>query len=125
MFFLDWYKEWVRIRDERRVCATCDYLKIQVEIERQFNRVLFEKLTNKSIAEITPEQYKPEPVIPKFTPWRVKKQMLEQEDARAYQIMKKREEELLSGVNLAPKEDPDVIALEKEMGLIEKGREDA
>lgn len=123
MFLLDWYRDFLRIREER-TCQNCEYLKTQIEIERQFNKVLFDKLTNKPSDIPVPVENK-ELIKPKFVPWRVKRQILEQEDARAAQVLKQREAELnrVQSDSLASENDPDVIALEKEMGLIEKERD--
>jgi hypothetical protein len=123
MWLLDWYRELREIR----TCQNCDYLKTQIEIERQFNKVLFDKLTNKPTDIPTPVQPVPDMIKPKFVPWRVRREMLENEDRRSAQVLKQRESELnrVQSDPIASKDDPDVIALEKEIGLIEKERENA
>lgn len=80
---------------EQLPCQSCEYLKQQIEIERQFNRVLFEKLTAPKIETEAPVR---EPVIPammpKHIPWRVQKQMLEADDRKAAAIKAQREKEI-------------------------------
>lgn len=120
MFLLNWYREWLEIRMERS-CQNCDYLKQQLEIERQFNKVLIDKLTNKPNESIPMTQPTAPVLPPKFIPWRARKQILEQEDARAAQVMRAKQQE----ISIAPADDPDVKALEQEMEIIEKERTDA
>jgi hypothetical protein len=134
MFLLDWYEKYLQLKQDYKICQTCDYLKNQLEIERQFNKVLMDKLTNKPEETIkTPER--PEPIVkPSFIPWRTRRQLLEAEDKRAAQVMQDKEKELQrakdvsgpsGGVQIAANDDPDVIALEKEMDIIAQEREDA
>jgi hypothetical protein len=134
MFLLDWYEKYLQLKQDYKICQTCDYLKNQLEIERQFNKVLMDKLTNKP-KTIPVQAERPEPIIkPSFIPWRTRRQLLEAEDRRAAQVMRDKEKELQrakdvsgpsGGVRIADKNDPDVIALEQEMDLIEKERENA
>jgi hypothetical protein len=134
MFLLDWYEKYLQLKQDYKVCQTCDYLKNQLEIERNFNKILMEKLT-KTPEPITMESKTPEPIVrPSFIPWRTRRQLLEAEDKRAAQVMQDKEKELQKakdvsgpsgGVQIAANDDPDVIALEKEMDIIAQEREDA
>ena len=105
------------------ICENCEYLKLQVEKLELKNEQLLQKLLHPNEPEVKIEVKPPEPLRPRHIPWRARRQMLEQEDARAAQIMRQREKEI--NAEVAPPDDPDVKALEKEMGLIEKERENA
>lgn len=133
MFLLNWYKVFLIIRRENdemklnlkreQVCENCEYLKNQIEIERQFNKVLFDKLTARPELEVPVQSSVPPIPMPKHIPWRVRQQQLEAESRRAAEIMRSKQNEIKeSGVQIAPDNDPDVIALEKEMGIVEKER---
>ena len=82
--------------ESKKVCQTCDYLKQQLEIERQFNKVLFEKLTNKPTESVPINEPVPPAQMPKHIPWRVQKQMLEADDRKAAIIKQQREKEIAS-----------------------------
>ncbi len=134
IFFLRWYAQWHQIQNEM-ICQNCEYLKNQIEIERQFNKVLFDKLTLVK-TETTPVPETVGPATPRFIPWRIRKQMLEAEDKVAAQKMRDKQEELarhvptvttngIDNVQVAPDDDPDVIALEKEMDLAATNRGDS
>lgn len=128
MFLLDWYREYLTIRAER-VCQNCEYLKTQLEIEQQFNKVLFEKLTKQpeSLPITVPETVVP---APKHIPWQVRRQILEGQDKIAAQKLREAQASMkspsggiIADTKVAPPDDPEVLALEKEMDLIAKERE--
>lgn len=108
-------------------CPTCEVLKHELETERQFNKVLFDKLTTP--ASVPETKVESEPLLkPRFMPWKVQRQMLEAEDRRANQVMKERQEQIakdISGPSGGIKFDPDISELEKEMDLAEKERNHA
>lgn len=88
-------------------CSTCEVLKEQLSIERQFNQVLLARVLDGNKPESPPavlEEYKP--IKPQFVPWRMRQQMLEAEDRKAAELMKKRANE--------------ISELEKELGVAEK-----
>lgn len=143
MFLLSWYNEFLSIRRENErlkielrkesICESCEYLKMQIAREQELNRELMEKLTDKPEPMVIAEP-KVQVPIPKFIPWKVRKQMLEAEDRRTAQVLKDKQNEMqqalrqtenpnIQGPVVAPDDDPDVIALEQEMDLISKERE--
>lgn len=148
MFLLRWYERFLQIRLEaeglrinlarERVCESCEYLKAEIEKKDQLVKELIDKLTDKPTETISTEQ-KQEPIVPRFTPWRVRRQMMEAEDRVRAQKMRENQELMQQAgikqaipsvainaqkeVTIAPADDPDVIALEKEMNLIAEQRE--
>ena len=106
----NWYREWIQIRKESRVCESCETLRHQLEVVNFEKKQLLDKLLN-------PE--KPEPVKepaliipPKGIPWAVRKQMLEQEDREKAKLMRE-----------APK-PVSLEELEKDFGFAAKEREE-
>lgn len=124
-------------KEEQKICQNCEYLKLQLEKIQELNKELIDKLTNKPETPVI-EQPKTEPIVPRFIPWRVRRQMLEAEDRVKAQKEREAAEALEqagitqkvqsvavnapSEVSVAPADDPDVIALEQEMDLIAKER---
>lgn len=92
-------------------CETCEVLRVQLDYERANNR----QLINSLIAQVTPEksviaQTTNTPVNIGPTPWRVRQQMLEEEDRAAAKI--KRDKELEQQANKLT-----TAELEKELGI--------
>jgi hypothetical protein len=86
-------------------CEACEVLKESLSVERQFNKVLLQKLLDKDklepLSEVRTEEIKP--VMPQFVPWRVRQQMFEAEDRKKAQLMRESAE--------------NVEKLEKELGI--------
>lgn len=83
-------EKWFNLEPVR--CNTCEVLRESLEIERQFNRVLFGKLMgNPPAAELREvEEVKPLRMTPnKFIPSAVRQQMMEQEDLKTLELMRK------------------------------------
>lgn len=122
MSFRDW---WHHLLDPHcelcHRCLNCEYLKEQLDIEKQFNKVLVDKLTIHSPESVPVQTEDKELIKPRFVPWRARRQMLEAEDARAAQVMKQKQQEIKTAI-IAPADDPDVKALEAEMEIIAKER---
>lgn len=123
MFLLNWYRELLQIRDER-VCQSCEYFKLQIESLQHRNEQLVRQLTQTDVPPVPVQTEAKEPIRPRFIPWRTRRQMLEQEDAKAAQVMRAKQKEIQTAT-VAPSDDPDVRALEAEMEIIEKERTDA
>ena len=86
------------------VCETCEILRFQLEESNRERKELLHKLLNKD--EPKPPVFSEDelkPVQSQFIPWRVKQQMLEQEDRRTMQLRKEKENE--------------ISQLEKELGV--------
>lgn len=120
-----WHRFWNPHCSHCNPCVSCEYLKIQIEKLQLKNDELLQGILKGMTNETKPllAEIPPELVKPKFVPWRVRRQMLEQEDAKAAQVMKQKITEINQTDKLAPPDDPDVIALEKELGVIEKERD--
>jgi hypothetical protein len=89
---------------EELPCDTCEVLREQLANSERERRELLNRLLEPSKPEppsTDPEELKP--IMPQFIPWRIRQQMLEQEDRRAAKIMKDRKAE--------------IEQLEKEMGI--------
>jgi len=86
-------------------CDSCEVLREQLSHSEQERRELLHKLLEKDKPESVPQTVQEEfkPITPQFTPWRVRQQMLENEDKRAAQLMRDRKKE--------------IDELEKEMGI--------
>ena len=76
-------------------CETCDILRMQLEKSDAERRDLLHRLLEKETPEppsTAPESYIP--VNPQHIPWRVRQQMLEQEDRAKAKIMRSHTEEI-------------------------------
>jgi hypothetical protein len=89
-------------------CNTCDLLRDLLERSELERKELMHKLLDRGVPEPAPslplEELKP--ITPQFIPWRVKREMLEQEDRRAAQLMRDKAKEI-----------QDISQLEKELGV--------
>lgn len=142
MFLLDWYKELLDIRRENErqrielhkeeTCESCEHLKLLLEKQQLLNQDLINKLTEKSVPEPVPAQV-PVDIKPRHIPWNVKRQILEADDRKAAALQRQAAEQLkvnitpkgvvVTETEVAPPDDPDVLALEREMDLIASERE--
>lgn len=104
-------------REEKKVCNSCDILKLelarlQLERDKLLDRILEKPVTvERTIA--------PEPstrILPKALPWAVRRQMLEAEDRERARLMKQAEKDN------AP--HADVKELERELDIAAETRED-
>lgn len=77
-------------------CNTCDVLRDQLEQSNVERRELLQKLLDRGVAEPAPSLVSEElkPITPQFIPWRVKQQMLEQEDAQKAKLMREKQKEI-------------------------------
>jgi hypothetical protein len=89
-------------------CTSCDILRDQLEKSEVERRELLHKLLDRGVAEPAPSLVSEElrPITPQFIPWRVKQQMLEQEDRRAAQLMRDKQKEI-----------KEITQLEQELGV--------
>jgi hypothetical protein len=60
-------------------CEACEVLKEALAVERQFNKVMFERLVPPARSDESNTFSNVEPKKP-FIPWRIKREMLEKED---------------------------------------------
>lgn len=143
MFLLNWYKELINIRleaeairinhEREKVCENCEYLKLQLEKAQLLNKELIDKLTKQETVNVVQEKV-PVDLKPRNIPWNVRRQILEADDRKAAGLRKQVTEQIKVNLNpqgviketeIAPTDDPDVIALEREMDIISKERENA
>lgn len=101
-------------QDLLEVCNSCETLKSQLEIANYEKKVLLDKLLQEPTIPLVSEA----PVEisrPKTLPWRVKRQLLEQEDRERARLMRE-----------APKPETiaaDIADLERELDVAELDRE--
>lgn len=85
-------------------CATCEVLHEQLANSERERRELLHRLLDKDRPEpLSTVSEEHVPIQPQFIPWRVRQQMLEQEDRAKARLMKDKEKEIES--------------LEKELGI--------
>jgi len=93
-------------------CPTCEVLRDQLAYSEKERRELLAQLLDKGKTEPPPEQKEEEfiPITPQHVPWRVRQQLMEQEDRKAAQLLKQSAQ--------------DIAALEQELGInkaVERG----
>jgi hypothetical protein len=120
MFLLNWYRQYLQLKSDFKpeppFCESCEVLKGQISI--------LNTERDKLLAKVLKE---PEPVIiqdnrvattpgPRMVPWKVRQQMLEQEDRQKAAAMRS-----------AAKPDSDdkkgIEVLEKELDIVSKERD--
>ncbi len=89
-----------------KICPTCEVYKTQLDIANQEKLTLLNKLTA-SPEPIVVESQPPQMTRPRYTPWRVKQQQLEDADRKVAERLRQN----------APKPSPEVEKIEKELGL--------
>lgn len=76
-------------------CATCEVLREQLAYSERERRELLAKILEKDKPESVIQPSEPDvPITPHFTPWRVRQQLLEQEDHKKAQLMRDKEKEI-------------------------------
>ena len=96
-----------------RVCQSCETLKMEMERLRIENTMLLSKILEEKVVETERKVAEPMKEMPRNVPWRVRQQMLEQEDRERAKLIKQ-----------APKPDNSIEDLEKELNIVERNRED-
>jgi len=98
--------ECVQEEEHKQVCESCETLKMQLSLANQREKELLSLLVQKNQPQSEPVTSNVElkPIMPRTVPWRVKREMLEEEDrnkARVLAQQKKLEDELNLEVNNA------------------------
>lgn len=112
MFFLiKWYEQW---REVRR-CESCETLREQLAIANGDRERLLKAIldANKPVAAVSEPETHSEtiaPILPKNVPWRVRREMLENEDRAKAEILRKKELEIKEATKSTEE-------LEKELGI--------
>lgn len=99
-------------RIEPLPCNTCEVLRGMLEQTNSEKKYLLEQLLKEPeiIQETSTEEFKPIKTT-KFTPWHVRRQILEAEDRKQAQIIKDKKKEMEEAAKLQ------VDKLEKELGV--------
>ena len=81
---------------EPKPCETCEVLRLQLDESNRERRELLHRLLDKDKPEppasVPTEELKP--ITPQYTPWRVRRQMLESEDRKTAQLMQDKKKEI-------------------------------
>jgi len=91
-----WHKlmyKWFGLSEEP--CETCEILRMQLAESNAERRDLLTRLLEKDKPIVVPEdktEYKP--ITPAYTPWRVRQQMLEAEDRKKMELLRKNADEV-------------------------------
>jgi len=77
-------------------CETCEVLRAQLDESNRERKDLLHRLLdgNKTEPLVPPSTEELKSIQPAFIPWRVKQQMLEQEDRRSAELMKQKVKEI-------------------------------
>ena len=109
MFLLDWYREFINIRLEARHCESCEILKQQLSIANQEIHKLMDRVLDKPEPTVKVEERR-EITMPRPITWKVRRQMLEQEDRERARVLRQ-----------APKPDSElnneIQEIEREMDI--------
>jgi hypothetical protein len=81
---------------EELPCNTCEVLRAQLDESNRERRELLNRLLEPSKSEPLPPVKEEElrSIQPAFIPWRVKQQILEQEDRKSAELMKQKVKEI-------------------------------
>ena len=76
-------------------CESCEILRMQLAESNAERKELLHRLLDKDKPEPPPlESEAPQSITPNFVPWRVRQQMLEQEDRQRAKLTRERELEI-------------------------------
>lgn len=78
----NWLREYLDIKREARFCESCETLKTQLSIANEEKKDLLDRLLNpiRTETEQTVDTRELKPIQTRDVAWRVRRQMLEQED---------------------------------------------
>src|SRR5262245_26507584 len=89
-------------------CETCEVLRSQLAEANRERRELLTRLLGPEPLIHQEEKTEPQPIIPQFVPWKVRQQMLEQEDKKRAQLMREKQNEM---------RETKISDLERELGV--------
>jgi len=86
--------KWFGLSD--KPCETCEVLRIQLAKSESERADLLSKLLAKDTPEPLQKQEAEEfkPIVPQYIPWRVRQQMLQEEDSKRAQLLKQSADEI-------------------------------
>jgi len=77
------------------LCLTCEVLRDQLDKSEGERKELLARLLEKDKPEpFVQANEEPKAITPQFTPWRVRQQLLEQEDRKKAQLMRDKSKEI-------------------------------
>jgi hypothetical protein len=128
MFLLEWYREFLSIKHENKVCESCETLRRELEIAHHEKQLLIDALNPKQV--VSNENTNVTQMRPKRVPWSVRRNELEIEARREAQLKARKNEEMSKPtvVTIPPIVAAETISieeLEKELGVVEEIRENA
>lgn len=87
-------------------CESCELLRLMLDESNRERKELLHRLLEPAKVESlqSTKEEEPIPITPQYTPWRVRQQLLEQEDRAKAKLMKERAR--------------DIDKLEKELGVV-------
>jgi hypothetical protein len=108
------FMKWFGLDEPR--CETCEILRDQLDESNKERKELLAKLLEKREPEPLPPTSKEElePIRPQQVPWRVRQQMLEQEDRKTAELMRAKARELRA---VTPAVTQNIGKLEEELGI--------
>jgi len=126
MFILNWYREWLELKREYkapRVCESCETLKISVDSLRQDNHRLLSRLLEQPNIPNEPATDNITPIKPRHTPWKVRQQMLEENDRHKAKLMREAPKPQSSEAKIGVSADTTIDELEQDVLDAERQRQ--
>ena len=93
-------------------CQTCEVLRLQLDESNRERKELLQRLLYKEPEPLTQKEEEPVPITPHFVPWRIRQQMLEEEDRKKAQLMREKTNEINESRRAS-----NIAELEKELGV--------
>lgn len=91
-------------------CAACEVLRTQLEKSEHERKELLDKLLSKDEPKSVPQTEDFKPILPRFTPWSVRRHMLEAEDRNKAKLLAEKQAEL----------SPSIANLEEELKIVQE-----
>jgi hypothetical protein len=102
-------------------CSTCEILRSLLDESIKERRELTARIVAHSeplpLAKEKEEERPPVPIQPTFIPWRVRQQMLEEEDRKQAQVIRAKQNELAEQNRLMTNANKSVEELEEELKI--------
>lgn len=115
-----WLAEFYEIRRENKLavqCASCEVLKVELAAERREKQMLLNRILNPNDQTQPANENRPEPVLSKHIPWRVKQQELEAQDRAVASRIKKEFDDKIPTAKVSE----NIAKMEREMGISDAG----
>jgi hypothetical protein len=109
-----WLRELNDILRERRVCNTCEVLRIELEKERREKQSLLDHILTPRTQEPQVQTENPQPVFTPKRPWRMVQKELELKDRAEHQRILREVEDKIAA---KPVDSSAIQQLEKNLGI--------